>query len=225
MPWRSLTEEELDLGIYSPAMAGALAGVSGRSIGQWARVGLIRASVFRGRPSHLYSYFDVAEAIVVRWLLNEGLRHKDIRLALSGVREEHPDWPLLRAPLGVGRLSLDDRALIVRRVADGTYLDAVDRTKPGQIIIKPVFLGQARDMLAHGGWVAAARHLERIEVRPLKLGGAPSLSGRRWTVEMTARMAEDEGGREVLMGTYGLAAEEVDEAVSWMDGARDLARA
>ena len=64
----------LDTGIYSPGMAGALAGVSGKSVGQWARYGLIRPSVFKGRPSNLYSYFDVAEAIVVRWMLS----HKSI---------------------------------------------------------------------------------------------------------------------------------------------------
>lgn len=225
MPLLDVTREDVDLGVYSPGMTGALAGVSGQSIGQWARYGLIRPSVYRGRPANLYSYYDVAEAVVVRWLLAFGISHRDIRRALAGVRAEHPDWPLLRAPLAVGRLSVDDRAQLVRRIGRNAYADAVDLSRPGQVLIKPVLLDQARDMLAHGGWVAAAKHLERIEVLPLKLGGAPSLVGRRWTVEQVARLAWDDEGREVLTSVYGLRDPEIDEAVSWMEGARELARA
>lgn len=220
-----LTSDDLEFGVYSPGMAGALAGVSGQSIGQWARHGIIRPSVYRGRPANLYSYYDVAEAVVVRWFVTLGVSHRAIRKALDGVRDEHPDWPLLRAPLGVGRLSVDDRARLVRQVDDGAYMDAVDLSHPEQVVIKPVLLDRARDMLAHGGWIAAVKNLERIEVQPLKLGGAPSLVGRRWAVEHVARLAWDAKGREVLVSTYGLSDDEIDESLSWVQGARELAEA
>jgi uncharacterized protein (DUF433 family) len=80
-------------------------------------------------------------------------------------------------------------------------------------------------MLAHGGWVAAVKDLRRIEVRPLKLGGAPSLVNRRWTVEQVAKVAADEEGRAELLTTYGLSSEEIDESVAWIEGARELALA
>lgn len=220
-----LTENDLDLGVYSPGMTGALAGVSGQSVGQWARHRLIQPSVYRGRPANLYSYYDVAEAVVVRWLVELRFSHRVIRKALDSVRGDYPNWPLLRAPLAVGRLSIDDRARLVRRVADGTYMDAVDASRPEQVVIKPALLDQARDMLAHGGWVAAVKNLQRIEVRPLKLGGAPSLVDRRWTVEQVARLAWDAEGRDVLVSTYGLSDQEIDESLSWMEGARELADA
>jgi uncharacterized protein (DUF433 family) len=220
-----MRDSDLDLGAYSPGMAGALAGVSGLSIGQWARHRLIRPGVFEGRPTNLYSYYDVAEAVVVRWLIGQGFTHKQIRQALNGVRDAHPRWPLLHAPLGVGRLSVDDRATLVRRIESGEYVDAIDKSRPDQILIKPVLLDQARDMLAHGGWIAAVKNLQRIEVQPLKLGGAPTLVGHRWTVEQVERLAADQEGRSVLLDTYGLTAEEIDESVAWVEGARELSLA
>jgi predicted site-specific integrase-resolvase len=38
---------------YTPARAGALAGVSGQTIGQWARYGFIKPTVYEGRPINL----------------------------------------------------------------------------------------------------------------------------------------------------------------------------
>lgn len=218
-------DDELEEGVYSPGMTGALAGVSGYSIGQWARYGLIRPSVYRGRPAHLYSYRDVAEAIVIHWMTSQGITYRDIRDALDDVAAEHPRWPLLTAPLGVGRLSVDDRALLVKEEDRGVYLETSRRRKrEHQIIIKPVLLERARDMLAHGGWLAAERGLKRIEVLPLKLGGVPTIVGRRWTVDQVARLAWDEPGRALLEEAYAMPAAEIDEAVSWMDGAHELAQ-
>jgi uncharacterized protein (DUF433 family)/DNA-binding transcriptional MerR regulator len=216
--------DQLKAGVYSPGMAGALAGVSGKSIGQWARHGLIQPTVYEGRPANLYSYFDVAEAIVVRWMVSHGISHKDISYAVREARDEHPAWPLLNAPLGLGRLSIDDPALLVRRENTGAYVDATPkgRRRPGQILIKPMLLDQARDMLSHGGWLAAEHGLRLIEVEPLKLGGSPSLRGRRWTVDQVARLAADDEGRRVLEDDYGLQPVEIDESVAWMAAALDL---
>ena len=52
--------------------AGQLVGVSGQKVGQWARRGYIRSSVSDGRP-RMYSFQDVAEAMVVHDLLERGV--------------------------------------------------------------------------------------------------------------------------------------------------------
>ncbi len=46
---------------------------------------------------------------MVRWLLDQGFSHSEIRYALSEVRDDYPDWPLLNAPLGVGQQTVGDR--------------------------------------------------------------------------------------------------------------------
>lgn len=223
LTWRYEDEDEALAGaVYSPAMAGALAGVSGLSIGQWARHRLIQPTVYEGRPVNLYSYFDVAEALVVRWMLDEGVSHRDIRLALDRVRDDHPRWPLLRSDLGVARLSVDDRARLVRRDAPGVYVDATGRDPEGWMMIPPVLLGHAGDMLAHGGWPAAAHKLDRIEVAPRKLGGLPTLRDRRWTVDQVARLGDDDDGRAMLRDAYGISAEEIREARVWVEAAHGL---
>lgn len=205
------------VGVYMPHYVGALAGVTGQTIGQWARHGLVTPTVFEGRPANLYSYFDVAEAIVVRWLLDRGVSHGQIRFALSQVRESYPRWPLLNAPLGIGHQSLDDPGHLVLRDHDNdTYVD-ISGEAPEQIVIRPQLLDHARDMLAHGGWIANALGLRSIEVNPEKLGGQPSLRNRRWAVDHVARLAADDDGRTVLIEDYGLSPSEVDDAVAWVD--------
>jgi len=215
-------DDVLTLGVYLPRRAGALAGVSGRTVGQWARRGLVTPSAYEGRPANLYTYFDVAEAIVVRWLLHEGFEHRAIREALDAVRGEFPRWPLLNAPLGIARQSVGDKGALVRREGRDVYVE-VSGSATGQVVIKPQLLDQARDMLRHGGWIASALHLQHIEVDPLKLGGQPSLKGRRWAVDHVSRLADDDEGRAILVGDYGLADEEVDDAVAWSDAAEALA--
>jgi len=84
-------------GHFLAGEAGELAGVSGTTIGQWARRGYIRASRSTGDP-HVYSLEDVAEAWVVHALLERGVGHAMVRGtidALSG----HGDWPLLDVAL------------------------------------------------------------------------------------------------------------------------------
>ena len=64
-------------GRFLASEAGELAGVSGTTIGQWARRGLIRSSISDDEP-RVYSVEDVAEAAVVRALLERGIRHGDL---------------------------------------------------------------------------------------------------------------------------------------------------
>jgi DNA-binding transcriptional MerR regulator len=84
-------------GHFLAGEAGELAGVSGTTIGQWARWGYIRASQSGGDP-HVYSVEDVAEAAVVRALLERGVSHADVRRAIARLRG-YGDWPLSEAPL------------------------------------------------------------------------------------------------------------------------------
>jgi DNA-binding transcriptional MerR regulator len=94
-------------GHFVAGEVGELAGVSGNTIGQWARWRYIRASQSDGDP-HVYSVEDVAEAVIVSELLARGVRHRDIRRAISRL-DEYGDWPLSEAPLATtpeGRLVL-----------------------------------------------------------------------------------------------------------------------
>jgi DNA-binding transcriptional MerR regulator len=94
-------------GEFSAGAVGELAGVSGNTIGQWARWGYIRASQSAGDP-HVYSVEDVAEASIVSELLERGVRHRDVRRAIAHLGE-YGDWPLSEAPLATtpeGRLLL-----------------------------------------------------------------------------------------------------------------------
>jgi DNA-binding transcriptional MerR regulator len=95
---------------------GALAGVSGNTIGQWARWGYIRASKSAGDP-HVYSVEDVAEAAMVHELLEHGVSHMQVRRAISHLTE-YGDWPLSEAALAV---SEERRPRIVLREADGAF--------------------------------------------------------------------------------------------------------
>lgn len=79
------------------ADAGALAGVSGTTIGQWARWGLIRSSVSAEEP-RVYSVEDVAEAAIVAELAARGVSHADVHRAIARLGEYGP-WPLSEARL------------------------------------------------------------------------------------------------------------------------------
>ena len=84
-------------GRFLAGEAGDLVGVSGTTIGHWARRGYIRASRSTGDP-HVYSLEDVAEAWVVHALLERGVGHAAVRRTIAAL-EDLGAWPLIRAPL------------------------------------------------------------------------------------------------------------------------------
>lgn len=92
-------------GHFLAAEAGELAGVSGTTIGQWARRGYIRSSQSDGEP-RVYSVEDVAEAAIVHSLLERGVGHAQVRRAMERL-VDYGDWPLSEALLattaGAGR--------------------------------------------------------------------------------------------------------------------------
>jgi DNA-binding transcriptional MerR regulator len=74
---------------------GELVGVSGTTIGQWARRGLIRSSQSDADP-RVYGVEDVGEASVVAELLARGLAHTAVHRAIDRLAAAGP-WPLSEA--------------------------------------------------------------------------------------------------------------------------------
>jgi DNA-binding transcriptional MerR regulator len=104
-------------GRFLAGEVGELAGVSGNTIGQWARWGYIRSSQSDGEP-RVYSVEDIAEASVVSELLGRGVRHADVRRAVAGLNG-YGAWPLSEAPLGT--IADGGRPRIVLHERDGVY--------------------------------------------------------------------------------------------------------
>lgn len=105
-------------GSFLAAEAGELAGVSGTTIGQWARRGLIRSSQSQGDP-RVYSVEDIAEAAIVSDLLSRGVTHAEVHRAIDRLAG-YGRWPLSEAPLGT--TVNGDRARIVLREPEGTWV-------------------------------------------------------------------------------------------------------
>jgi DNA-binding transcriptional MerR regulator len=105
-------------GHFLAAEVGELAGVSGTTIGQWARRGYIRSSKSVGDP-RVYSVEDVAEAAIVGELLGRGVRHADVRRAIARLADEYGTWPLSEATLAT--TADRGRARILLRDRDGLY--------------------------------------------------------------------------------------------------------
>jgi DNA-binding transcriptional MerR regulator len=122
--------------------AGALAGVSGTTIGQWARRGYIASSQSDAEP-RVYSVEDVAEAVIVAQLLERGVSHADVHSAIERLGR-YGAWPLSEAELattveeGRARIALreDGEWLVLgprgwqasaepRRALDGRTFEAV----------------------------------------------------------------------------------------------------
>lgn len=123
---------------------GALTGVSGTTIGQWARRGHIRASISAGDP-HVYSGEDLGEALVVAGLLDRGVS----RAALHALRDRLDPgarWPLASARLGTTRPGRPAIALL----EDEQWL-----------------------VLGPRGWQAIADGVTVEELRPRVRAGAP----------------------------------------------------
>jgi DNA-binding transcriptional MerR regulator len=104
-------------GHFLAGEVGELAGVTGNTVGQWARWGYIRASRSGGDP-HVYAVEDVAEAAMVHALLERGVSHLQVRRAIGHLRE-FGDWSLSEAPLATTQGA---RPRIVLREGDAAYI-------------------------------------------------------------------------------------------------------
>ena len=207
-------------GHYLAGEVGLLAGVSGDRIGQWARWGHIRSSWSDGEP-RVYSYEDVAEAMIVHELEELGADLPSIRRAVERLRErQHVGWPLQhnRARLGAANGS------VVEFEGDEAY-DLGARSPSEQGVLETPDLRRVATELERGGWAARLLPgLRHIEVNPDRLGGRPVIRGRRIAAQDVATLVATAGGRKVLQEDYDLDDAQIDDAVSWWNTARTFER-
>ncbi|HEX7083960.1 MAG TPA: DUF433 domain-containing protein [Gaiellaceae bacterium] len=202
-------------GRYLAHEVGLLAGVPGHTIGQWARRGYIKSSVAVGQP-RIYSYQDIAEAMVVHDLLDHDVPHKYIKGAITRLHE-YGDWPLTHAPLAVAE------GRVYTKEGDRAY-DVGDRG--WQQVVDPENLKLIASQLRRGGWaVRELPDLEYIEIDPDFLSGRPTIKGRRIPAAKVAAMATTDEGREILREDYDLTDAEISDAERWWQASARLAEA
>ena len=198
-------------GHYLAHEAGALAGVSGYSIGQWARRGYIRASQSMASP-HVYSYQDIAEAMVVHELTDAGADLKSIKRAIERLRVRFGmDWPLQHHSDHLGTV----HGSVVEY--DGEHaLDLGGKRSPLQGVLDPDNLRKIAGQLERGGWaVRDLPDLKHIEVNPDRLSGRPVIRGLRVAASMVAELAERPEGVEILREDFALEDEQISDATRW----------
>ena len=201
-------EEPRAIGHYSAKDVGRLAGVSARKIGSWARYGLI-PSVSR-RPG-VYSFADAGEAVLVRYLIGQGFKPREVRESVEKLRERFGPWPLATAPL-----EHDGRLLIIREGKE-LYI-SVEIPEHGVIAGTFLDLKEIRAALAMGGWVARERRTEHVEVDPERLSGRPTIRGKRIATEVVADLAQRDEGRRILVDEFGLTDAEIRDAIEYETG-------
>jgi uncharacterized protein (DUF433 family) len=199
-------EAPVAIGHYSAAEVARLAGVSPRRIGSCARYGIIpRVS----RRPNVYSYADAGEAVLVRYLIDQGLKPRGIRRIVEGLRDRYGDWPLATAPLE------HEGKLVVTREGDNLLFDAVDH--PDHQVAAGTFLNlqEIRSALERGGWVALESSHEYIQVDPERLSGRPTIRDRRISTQDVAELAKRPEGMALLRDDYDLTEDQIRDAVEY----------
>jgi uncharacterized protein (DUF433 family) len=211
-------------GHYVASEAGGLAGVSGSTIGQWAHYGYIRASQSDpGEYPRLYSFQDIAEAIIVHELLEQKVPLQVLRPVIDALREEFGDWPLQSVELE----TLSDEgvpiaALLVRHGAHRFEVGEHGWQRVEDLTVNP---RRVVADLQRGGWaVRELPDLKFIEVNPDRLSGRPVIRGRRVAAEEVAELAETPEGRETLAEDYEITPEQIADAVRWWQVTQDFER-
>jgi uncharacterized protein (DUF433 family) len=202
--------EEPAHGHYLAAEVGLLAGVSGDRVGQWARWGHIRSSRSAGDP-RVYSYEDVAEALIVHELEELGATLRSIRRAVDRLRErEHVAWPLQHNAQRLGAAN----GTVVEFEDDQAY-DLGGPSVDEQGVLEVADLRRIHGCLERGGWAARVHpELRHVEVHPERLSGRPVIRGRRVAAQEVAELA---GDRALLREDYDLTDEQIDDAVLWWE--------
>src|SRR3954452_14156366 len=110
-------------GHYLAQEVGFLAGVSGHMVGQWAKNGYIRSSQSgAGERPRVYSFQDVAEALVVHELLERTEDYDQIRSSIEALRERYgADWPLTYSASKLGTYGTRERKRIAFEDVDYRY--------------------------------------------------------------------------------------------------------
>jgi uncharacterized protein (DUF433 family)/DNA-binding transcriptional MerR regulator len=204
-------------GHYLAQEVGRLAGVSGSKVGQWAHYGYIRASQSdAGEYPRVYSFQDVAEAIIVHELLDQKVPLKALRPVIQELRKRYGDWPLQHAKLetltapaiSVASLLVRDGELRLELGARGWQLVEGATVNPAKVSID----------LSRGGWAVRDREdIQHVEIDPDRLSGAPAVRGKRVPIAVVAELAGTIDGEEILRDDYDLKLEEIHDAQSWWE--------
>jgi uncharacterized protein (DUF433 family) len=214
-------------GWYLAREAGWLAGVGGDQIGQWARRRYIRSSRSVG-PPRVYSFQDVAEAMVVHLLLERGVPSREIRSGIENLRAKYGDWPLTAAPLATTKLhdghpGRGEYLILLQ----GDEQINIGRGEGTEAFLPDLWeLEKLVSLLRRGGWVILDHEdIEHIEVDPDRMGGTPTIRNRRLPAEKVAVLAITPGGRQTLQEDYDLDDLEIDDAVRWYRAVSELSAA
>lgn len=158
----------------------------------------------------MYSYQDVAEAMVVHDLLEREISHREIMAAIRALAS-YGDWPL--SSIDLGTLGLREGARLVARHRGETY----DIGEKGwQQVVNLENLTLISGQLRRGGWATRIHpELEHIEVDPDRLSGRPAITGTRIAARDVAETAERPNGVETLKEGYGLKEAEIHDAQTW----------
>jgi uncharacterized protein (DUF433 family) len=140
--------------------------------------------------------------VLVRYLVDIGLKPREVRQIVEDLRAEYGEWPLAAAPLE------HDGKLVVIHEGKDIYISAL---MPGHEVIAGTLIAA----LERGGWVTWKNPRGHIEVDPERLSGRPTIRGRRAATQLVADIADTPAGREVLRAEYGLSDEEIDDAVGY----------
>jgi len=177
---------------------------------------------------HVYSYQDVAEAMVVHELIQRGLSLRDIKCAIEMLRHTYGDWPLAEAPI-VATDAGDESgraAAIGLQHPDGGFTDlSPGRRSRIQGMVPVSDLRRVAAQLRRGGWAVRGTDLRSIEVDPDRLSGRPAIRGTRVSAELVAGLASTEAGRRTLRTDYGITAHQMDEALTWWQAVEKLTAA
>ncbi len=155
-------------------------------IGQWAKNEYIRSSQAADLP-RVYSYQDVAEAMVVHELRDRGAPYEDLRQTIESLREQYgADWPLTYSEGKLATYGPKESRRIAFKDKSGTY----DIGQKGWQRMDARDLRLISGLLAGSGPPRKLRNLRYVEVDPDRLSGAPTIKGRRVPVKAVAELAE-----------------------------------
>jgi len=208
-------------GHYLAWEAGQLAGVSGQKIGQWARRDYIRASQDDSAYPKIYSFQDVAEAMVVHELEDAGADLQSIKRTIERLRERHGmSWPLQHHSARLGTV----HGIVVEHDGAGSAINLGGKGSPEQSVMSDENLRKIASQLERGGWaVRKLTDLRHVEVDPDRLSGRPAIRGRRIAASDVAEIAGEPDGLETLTEGYGLDEEQINDATRWWREVRTLA--
>ncbi len=211
-------------GHYLAQEVGQLAGVSGHKVGQWANYGYIRASQSdEGEYPKVYSYQDVAEAMIVHELLEKHVPLPVLRPVIEELRNQLGDWPLQHASLET--LSSPEMPLASLLVRDGEQ--RLELGEHGWQMIADATVNPERVSveLRRGGWaVRQLPDLQHIEVDPDLLSGRPAIRGTRVPASLVAELAAVRNGDDVLREDYDLTRDQIQDAVRWWQATTSFER-